>query len=86
MKIKTINCIIISSICITLALGIYFSTSNPFLSITSVSGAVFFYFLFKNPNLLLAKNIKELDETIKNLKDEKIMWFAFLTLIIAFLI
>ena len=85
MKIKTVNFIIISFICITLILGIYLSSSDKFLSITLFSGAVFFYFLFKNKSLLLSRDIKELNESIKNLKDEKIMWLSFAMLIIGFL-
>lgn len=85
MKIKTVNFIIIAFICITLILGIYLSSSDKFLSITLFSGAVFFYFLFKNKSLLLSRNIKELNESIKDLKDEKIMWLSFAMLIIGFL-
>ncbi len=84
MKIKTVNFIIISFICITLILGIYLSSSDKFLSATLFSGAVFFYFLFKNKNLLLSRNIKELDESIKNLKHEKLMWLSFVIFIISF--
>jgi hypothetical protein len=65
-------------------LSFYYLGSMPYLSISLLSGSLFFWFLSQNPKLLVASTLNEIDRLIPNLKGKTYMLGSFILLIVGF--
>lgn len=63
---------------ISFLMGLFFITERAYLSLSLISGSIFFIFLSKNTNILLCSNIEEIDNLIPKLQGKTFLYGAFI--------
>jgi hypothetical protein len=69
-------------ILVSIALSVHFFRSDVFLYTLMVSASLFFFFMSKNPKLLLVDNVKGIDELIPGLERVDALYGAILSFIV----
>lgn len=82
MKKKSLIYLMFLFMSISFLMSLYYIANNIYLSIILFSGGIFFIFLSKNPALLMATSISEIDEIIPKLKGKTYLIGSFVILVI----